>query len=142
MSGENQLLGYNPMRWDCSKNGCFNLKKRPKIEVFASCFPGRINFGDVDGLVEISGKFCLLEWKSYGGTISRGQEMTYVSFTKIQDNVVFIVNGDAETMNISECCIFWEGRKGDWRQIDLKGLQILISRWANHVAPRRCSVLE
>ena len=33
--------GYNPLRWDCERQGCFNLKRRPKIEVFADCFPGR-----------------------------------------------------------------------------------------------------
>ena len=35
--------GYNPLRWDCERQGCFNLKRRPKIEVFADCFPGRIS---------------------------------------------------------------------------------------------------
>jgi len=52
--------GYNPLRWDCQKRGCFNLKRRPKIEIFAECFPGRINFGDVDGIVEINGNALLL----------------------------------------------------------------------------------
>lgn len=51
--------GYNPLRWDCERRGCFNLKRRPKIEVFAECFPGRINFGDVDGIVEIGGNALL-----------------------------------------------------------------------------------
>ena len=35
--------GYNPMRWDCERDGCFNVLRRPKIEVFADCFPRRIN---------------------------------------------------------------------------------------------------
>ena len=39
--------GANPLRWDCAKRGCFNEKKRPKIEVFAECFPGRISFGKI-----------------------------------------------------------------------------------------------
>jgi len=51
------------MRWDCEKQGCFNLKKRPKIELFADCFPGAISFGDVDGRVEYKGRFLELEWK-------------------------------------------------------------------------------
>ena len=65
-------LGFNPMRWDCDTDGCFNVKRRPKIEMFADCFPRRINFGDVDGLVEIGGRFCLLEWKGQGGALRRG----------------------------------------------------------------------
>ena len=42
--------GYNPLRWDCQKQGCFNKKKRPKIEEFAECLPGKISFGDIDGI--------------------------------------------------------------------------------------------
>jgi hypothetical protein len=48
-------LGYNPLRLDCAAQGCFNLKRRSNIELFADCFPGRISFGDVDGIVEIGG---------------------------------------------------------------------------------------
>ncbi len=40
------------MRWDCKRNGCFNLLMRPKIEVFDDCFYGRGAMGDVDGLFE------------------------------------------------------------------------------------------
>lgn len=41
--------GYNPMRWDC-KGGenCYNLKMRPKVEVFAECFPGKVGMTDVE----------------------------------------------------------------------------------------------
>lgn len=47
--------GYNPLCGDCARHGCFSLKRRPKIELFADCFPGRISFGAVDGIVEIGG---------------------------------------------------------------------------------------
>jgi hypothetical protein len=52
--------GYNPMRWNCEKDGCFNVKCRPKIEQFADCFPGRIAVSDIDGIVEINGRLGLL----------------------------------------------------------------------------------
>ena len=52
--------GFNPLRWNCEERGCFNLQKRPKIEVFSACFRGKISFGDVDGIVEISGNFPIL----------------------------------------------------------------------------------
>jgi len=57
--------GHNPMRWDCQKQGCFNKKKRPRIEMFAECLPGKIAVGDVDGLVEIKGNFLFLEFKEH-----------------------------------------------------------------------------
>ena len=61
MSADN---GFNPMRWDCDRWGCFNRVCRPKIEKFADCFPGRINFGDLVAIVEVSGNTLVLEWKS------------------------------------------------------------------------------
>ena len=42
--------GFNPLRWDCATRGCFNQKCRPKIELFAGCFPDRMSFGDVDAM--------------------------------------------------------------------------------------------
>ena len=60
----NKPLGYNPLRWDCGKSGCFNKILRPRIEEFAGCFPGRISLSDIDGIVEVGGFFLLLEWKA------------------------------------------------------------------------------
>lgn len=57
--------GYNPMQWNCERQGCFNVKKRPKIEMFADCLPRKISFSDIDGIVEINGNLLLLEWKDH-----------------------------------------------------------------------------
>lgn len=128
-----QPSGFNPMRWDCDKNGCFNLKRRPKIELFADCFPRRINFGDVDGLVELNGSFCLLEWKGAGGSVKRGQELTFRQFTKSPHNVVFIVDGDAETMNISRYQLFWHGVPEKWEDGNLDVVKERIQKWVAFV---------
>lgn len=45
--------GTNPLRWDCVSRGCFNRLCRPKIELFAACFPGRIAMSDIDATVEV-----------------------------------------------------------------------------------------
>ena len=103
--------GFNPMRWCCKKDGCFNDLRRPKIEVFAVCFPGRINFGDMDGLVEINGYFGMLEWKGKGGVIKLGQRITFERFTRHLGNTVFVVEGDAKTMKVGRYCCFWKGRQ-------------------------------
>ena len=135
-------IGHNPMRWDCEKNGCFNKKRRPKIEAFSCCFPGRVNFGDVDGIVELNGKFCMLEWKGSGGEVKKGQIITYKNFTKTPGNVVFIVNGDAETMEISDYCVVWDGKPGDWIKGNLEDLRERIAGWVRHVAPERCTAIK
>lgn len=127
------VSGFNPMRWNCDRDGCFNKKRRPKIEVFADCFPGGINFGDVDGLVEISGAFCLLEWKADGGVLKEGQRRSYVAFTRNPTNVVFVVHGDAETMKVRSYFVFWGGTQLATRIADLEELKDHIRKWVDWV---------
>jgi hypothetical protein len=103
--------GYNPLRWDCAKRGCFNLKRRPKIELFADCFPGRMSFGDVDGIVEVNGNALLLEWKSEERDLPAGQRILYERLTRNSPISVLIVVGDAETMAVEASAIFFEGTR-------------------------------
>ena len=122
--------GFNPMRWNCQADGCFNVKRRPKIEVFADCFPRRINFGDVDGLVELNSRFCLLEWKGDGGTLRRGQTLSFTAFTNEVGNLVLVVNGDAETMVVTGYSYFWGGHHYPSVTADLEALKVRIRKWA------------
>lgn len=126
-----QPSGFNPMRWKCERDGCFNQKRRPKIEVFADCFPRRINFGDVDGLVEINGRFCLLEWKGDGGALRTGQVMSFRSFTETIGNLVLVVHGDAETMAVDGYAQFWGGRQLAFIQASLDDVKERIRRWVS-----------
>jgi hypothetical protein len=92
--------GYNPMRWNCTRQGCFNVVRRPKIELFADCFPGKISFGDIDGMVEIGGHFLILEWKSCNPSVPRAQHIMYEHFVRNSRNAVVVVFGNAETMEV------------------------------------------
>ena len=103
--------GYNPLRWDCERQVCFNLKRRPKIEIFADCFPGRISFGDVDGIVEVGGNALLLEWKSEARELPTGQRLLYQRLTRSGPVSVMIVVGDAETMLVDATAIFADGAR-------------------------------
>ena len=122
--------GFNPLRWRCTKDGCFNILRRPKIEVFADCFPRRINFGDLDGIVELNGRFCILEWKGSGGTIAVGQKRLFARFTSVIGNVVFVVCGDAETMTITGYSFFWAGVQHPFIKSGLDGLKERVRKWA------------
>lgn len=128
--------GHNPMRWNCDSSGCFNIKRRPKIEVFSDCFPGLISFGDVDALVEVKGAFCLLEWKGKKANgaypdLGTGQRVALTAFTRLHpNNVVFVVNGDAETMQIDSMQMIFRGKVGATTQVNLSGLKQRISAWA------------
>ena len=122
--------GFNPLRWRCTKDGCFNILRRPKIEVFADCFPRRINFGDIDGVVELNGRFCLLEWKGDGGSIGIGQRRFFIRLTATNGNVVFVAHGDAEKMTITGYSLFWQGKQRSFVKSDLGGLKTRIRKWA------------
>lgn len=126
------------VRWNCLESGCFNLKLRPKIEVFDECFPGRIAFGDVDALVEMGGLFLLLEWKSDGGTFHVAQRIASEHFTRIlSGNVVLLIEGNAKTMQVSRYCYFWQGRQSDWKFGALQDVKIFIERWVAFAEKKR-----
>jgi|TARA_Y100000310_G_scaffold189061_1_gene189022 hypothetical protein len=125
--------GYNPMRWDCEKDGCFNKKCRPKIEVFAECFPGRIGFGDLDAIVEIGGRKCALEWKSITDDLPIGQMITFRSLVRDDKFTIFCVVGDAETMEVSHVGTFnSSGEFEGYREANLSDLKIKLREWVSN----------
>jgi hypothetical protein len=121
--------GANPMRWDCAKRGCFNLKKRPKIERLADCLPGRIAFSDVDAIAEVCGNLLLLEWKGHQG-LSTGQRILFERLTLLCPATVLVVEGDAEDMTVGSVTTVWRGRVLPPEAADLDGLRRRIQAWA------------
>jgi hypothetical protein len=124
-----QVNGYNPLRWDCEEQGCFNKLKRPKIELFSDCFPGRINFGDVDAIVEINGKGLMLEWKEGQQKLKLGQLLMYERLTKTQVLTVYVVSGNAKTMVVDGLMIWFAGKAGIWNSATLDIVKQRIKDW-------------
>ena len=123
-------VGFNRMRYDCTLQGCFNIKKRPKIEIFADCFPRRCNFGDVDGLIELGGNGLLLEWKPAPMELSTGQLKTYRRLTVGRLLSVIVVAGDAEFMMATHRAGFVNGRWRDWKPATIDDVRRAMSAWA------------
>jgi hypothetical protein len=122
--------GYNPMGWQCDRDGCFNKKMRPKIEEFARCLPGRIAFSDVDGIVEINGRFLMLEWKSRTPSLPAGQRIMYSRMTTNPLFRVLVIHGDAETMEVTRYGEYAAGQFGGWTDGDLESLKAYVRCWA------------
>ena len=122
--------GANPMRWNCAKQGCFNRVKRPKIEIFADCLPGRIAFSDVDAIVEINGNL-LLEWKDHQ-EISRGQRILFERITRLCPATVLVVEGDAETMEVDSIRTVWKGNIEKPVPANVELLRWYIRDWADY----------
>lgn len=124
--------GFNPMRWDCDNGrNCFNKKMRPKIEVFSECFPGRINFGDVDGIVEINSFGLMLEWKTKTNKPATGQRIMYERLTKTGILTVLFVVGSAETMLVSHMGIFFKGKQTELKEANLDDVKNKIKSWVS-----------
>ena len=122
--------GRNPMLWDCSKSGCFNQKRRPKIEVFAECLPGKIAFSDVDAITEVNGRALVIEWKGAPTALSIGQSLMWKRFTKTCDFTVLCIAGDAETMDISHIRWCYGGVwDSHWQTADMQHVKDMISEW-------------
>ena len=120
------------MRWDCDKDGCFNLKRRPKFGVFDDCFPRRINFTDVDGIIEMGGKFLMLEWKGDGGSIQRAQHLLYERFTSGTGNVALVVHGNAEDMSVRAFGYYIAGHYHEAKAATLIDLKKWLIGWATY----------
>lgn len=125
--------GYNPLRWDCEKRGCFNRLKRPKIEIFHDCFPGKISFGDVDAVVEINSKGLFLEWKEYKDVLPIGQRILHERFTRDGKFTTICVVGNAETMKCTHYGFFWHGKWHNYKAASLEEVKSFIRRWVKYV---------
>lgn len=126
--------GYNPLHHNCLRHGCFNFLRRPKIEQFSDCFPRNINFGDVDGIVEMNSAFCLLEWKSNGAPLKTAQRLLFERLTSSDPrHVAFIVSGSAETMVIDKYTVIRDGKFKTFEPATLNDLKARIKSWADWV---------
>jgi hypothetical protein len=119
------------MRWGCEQDGCFLEKCVLSFDAFARCFRRGINFTDLDGLVEISGFMCMMEWKAKGAGINKGQAMAFERITaRTVGNCVFLVSGDPETMSVESYRMYWNGKLYDEIHTDIEGLADKIKMWA------------
>lgn len=125
--------GWNPMRHDCKIEGCYNVKHRPKIEVFADCFPGKINFGDIDAsIVERNSRALLLEWKSFElipTEIPGGQRITYENLSRTGFMTVAILVGNAETMEVRHYGFYFGGEFRGWKNGGLDAVKTHFTKW-------------
>ena len=124
--------GTNPLRWDSSTRGCFNLLCRPKSERFAACFPGRIAMSDIDATVEVNGHFVFLEMKSHQGDIPRGQRIYFERLTRLSPRIsVMILCGDAETMQCEAIRWIYNAELSDWQPATLDDVIRLLNNFAS-----------
>ena len=117
-------------RWDCVIDGCANIKTRLKFEVFDGVFPRHINFSDVDGIVEINGAFCILEWKFRGNMSSAQDRAFYALLQQNYRNVLFFVFGNPEDMSVRSFQILSSSQTKIFNPACLDDLKNKLRKWA------------
>ena len=123
------------MRWDCSpdKDGCYRRLGQPDLTVLDECFPGRIAMTDVDGLVEINGRFLFIEWKR-GGDVPAGQRIMFERLTRHPEFTILVILGDPRTMEVERYDVFRDGRRKGWRECGLSELKRHVRTWAERAS--------
>ena len=102
------------------------------LGAFDDCFPGKIGMSDIDGVVEISGRFLFLEWKSKGGGLTTGQRIMFEQITALSHKVtVIVVCGHPRDMVIETVQVFHRGRSNKPEPCDFDGLKTRLSSWAD-----------
>jgi hypothetical protein len=128
---------YNPLRWDCEKQGCFNKLMRPKIQEFCKFLP-RGGLGDVDAFYEINLRSFCIEWKSKRSKLPVGQRIAFENSTITGMHTAFVVVGNAETMGVAYYMVYFAGKilkvkgiEGDgWTPCDFERFGKSLSNWA------------
>ena len=123
------------MRWDCrpERDGCYRRLGQPDLTLLDECFPGRIAMTDVDGLVEIDGRFLFIEWKRRGD-VPAGQRIMFERLTKHPEFTVLVILGDPASMTVERYDVFRNGRRRGWRDCDMRGLKRHIRTWAERAS--------
>lgn len=134
--------GYNPLNWNCKADGCFNVKHRPKIEIFAGDLPRNIGMQDIDATVELNGHFLFLEWKSgKPRDLPIGQKIYAERITRLSSRITYVVVfGDCESMHVDYVQPISGGIIRPCEQCSLEGLHKSIQTWVKRVD--RASYLE
>ena len=118
------------MRWNCDKDGCWKDKNQVKLGVFDECFPGLIGFSDLDSIVEIDGHFLLMEWKYGDSELPEGQWIMFRNMTLNERWTVVLVNGNAESMEVSSVRVIAKGRMGSLEESSIGNLKLRCNEWA------------
>lgn len=126
--------GYNPIKWDCERNGCWNAACRPPIHFFCDCFPRKISMTDIDATVELNGHFLFLDWKSHPGELSTGQRIYFKRLSELSKRIVCIVVYAANNPNdVEQVKVIYDGHEGQWEPCTLDDLVERMRRWVSRV---------
>jgi len=127
--------------WECDNGAnCFAESRLLRFEHVNDVFPGSIGMTDIDGLVEVRGALCIVEFKAPGADLPTGQRILFERFTLQRNtrgnrhNLAILCEGDAPTMTPTRLRAWWQGRGTPWRAADRDELRCMLARWVSRVS--------
>jgi len=100
------------IRWDCEKDGCYKDKCVPDWGWLNGLLPRGCRPTDIDGIVELDGRFLLLELKAFTGTLQNAQKWVFERLTALTPDIIVVVLY-AETMvpeSLREMQLIYNGK--------------------------------
>ena len=124
------------IRWDCTKSGCYKDKCIPDWGFLDGAFPRGIRPTDVDGAVEIDGRFLFLEWKnissSGSGSLGTGQRIFFEQLTKLSPRItVFLLYGNTVTGEVLFAQRIHDGVFGEKKPVSAGNVYAACKEWAS-----------
>ncbi len=127
--GEPGVTGYSSrhFRHSCDRDGCY-YQTLPCWDDLLDCFPRRIRPTDIDGMVEIGGRFLFLEEKRQGKAPDEGQRRALLRLSQYDDITVVFLR--PSTTSDLEVLILGDGDPQGWQPQTREQFRAWLRRWA------------
>jgi len=117
------------IRHNCETHGCYIKKMTPDWGFLDSSFSNKIRVGDIDGIVEANGKILILEWKTTGYEIPKGQEIMFKKISPPGQITVIVIWGNPEETVPTHFQHFYKGVISAKKCADANKIKDFCKRW-------------
>lgn len=127
-NSQRESNGFRPIRWDCARDGCFNEKCRARFDELYDALPSKISFTDLDGIVEVNGRFLVIEWK-HSRHIPQGQLILFQQLAALPQFTVIVLVGKPQLSLVKEATIIFPNKPITWYSASLASVKEYIRKW-------------
>lgn len=124
------MTGYrhSAFRHKCERDGCY-IDQLPSWDDIADCFPRGIRPTDIDGMVEINGKFLFMEEKRQGAAPESGQRLALKRLSMNPNTTVALFRPALRSP--FELLVFRNGVGSGWEPATRADLLEFFRHWAD-----------
>lgn len=120
-------------RWLCSRDGCYN-DNLPSWDWMMGAFPRSIRPTDIDGMVEVNGRFLFIEQKRAGAQIPHGQSLALKRLTAASPLVTVLILWETDDDDKLKCMAIQDGCEGTLTVMTKLEIARRMGTWARQEA--------